>query len=155
MSRGIRVGGEATARAVLVVGARADVDLEELEELSLGLRQRLLELDVEDVEMARDGTGPTGAKSAGLIAVGTLVVGLTPGVLRGVVRMVTAWMEHRPVRTVTITIGANSLEVQAVSAEDQRKLIDAFVLAQESAPARDAADPGPGPSAEPDTDGAA
>ncbi|MPY65028.1 hypothetical protein FNH08_50210 [Streptomyces spongiae] len=155
------MGGEATARATVVLGAQADVGPEELEALGLGLRNQLLELDVEDVELADGGAAPTGAKSPELIATGALAVSLALPVLRSVVKVVVAWMEHRPVRTVTITIGDNSLEVQGVSAGNQQKLIDAFIVAQESARTGDTAaaapDPvtGADPSPVPDTDGAA
>jgi hypothetical protein len=43
----------------LVLTGRQDVDREELDELTLQLRERLLELDVDDVEPNRSGDIPT------------------------------------------------------------------------------------------------
>ncbi|BFO16399.1 hypothetical protein SHKM778_27870 [Streptomyces sp. KM77-8] len=52
------VGG--TRRMRLELTGHQDSDPEELDELTLLLRERLLELDVDAVETVRSGTSPTG-----------------------------------------------------------------------------------------------
>ncbi|WP_431995649.1 hypothetical protein [Streptomyces griseoflavus] len=121
----------------LVLAGGRDSDQEELDALALQLRERLLELDVDRVELNRSGDIPAGAKPADAIAVGALVVTAAPFVLRSAVDLVRTWIESRPVRTVSITLGEDSLEMEAVSSADQQRLIEAFLAAhgQEPEPA--------------------
>ncbi|MFJ9660377.1 hypothetical protein ACIRPR_20745 [Streptomyces griseoflavus] len=121
----------------LVLAGGRDSDQEELDALALQLRERLLELDVDRVELNRSGDIPAGAKPADAIAVGALVVTAAPFVLRSAVDLVRTWIENRPVRTVSITLGEDSLEMEAVSSADQQRLIEAFLVAhgQEPEPA--------------------
>ncbi|MEU9350895.1 hypothetical protein AB0D65_07695 [Streptomyces griseoloalbus] len=113
----------------LVLTGRQDGDQEELDELTLQLRERLLELDVDDVELNRSGDIPDGAKPVDAIAVGALAVTMAPIALRSVLDLVRTWIENRPVRTVALTLGEDSLELEAVSATDQQRLIEAFLAA--------------------------
>ncbi|MFF3933664.1 hypothetical protein ACWCQB_33645 [Streptomyces hirsutus] len=114
----------------LVLTGVPDSDREELDELTRHLRERLLELDVDRVEPVRADHVPAGAKPADAIAVGALVVTLAPLALRSVLGLVQTWIENRPVRTVSITLGDDSLELEAVSAADQQRLIEAFLAAR-------------------------
>ncbi|GAA3159747.1 hypothetical protein GCM10010451_04410 [Streptomyces virens] len=118
-----------TQRMRLVLTGQRDGDQEELDELTLRLRERLLELDVDDVEPVRSEDVPDGAKPVDAIAVGALAVTLAPIALRSVLDLVRTWIENRPVRTVALTLGEDSLELEAVSAADQQRLIDAFLAA--------------------------
>jgi hypothetical protein len=112
----------------LVVSGEDDVDQEELDELTLHLRQRLLELDVDDVQVGRaNGAAPEGSKPGELIAVGTLAVSLAPAVLRPALRLVETWIRNRPVRTVKVDIDGRTLELGHASAEQQRRLVDAIL----------------------------
>ncbi|MFC8392042.1 hypothetical protein [Streptomyces sp. NPDC057238] len=124
----------------LVLTGGQDSDQEELDQLALQLRERLLELDVEDVEPVRSGDVPDGAKPVDALAVGALAVTLAPIALRSVLDLVRTWIENRPVRTVSVTLGEDSLELEAVSSADQRRIVDAFLAAH-------------GPEAEPAADG--
>ncbi|MFI9819319.1 hypothetical protein ACIHFC_02410 [Streptomyces sp. NPDC052013] len=120
----------------LVLTGRQDSDQEELDELTRGLRDRLLELDVDDVELRRGGEIPEGAKPVDAIAVGALAVTMAPIALRSVLSLVQTWIENRPVRTVSIALGEDSLELEAVSSADQQRLIEAFLAAHEAGSAR-------------------
>lgn len=133
-----------TERMHLVLTGSRDSDQEELDELTLQLRERLLELDVDGVELNRSGDVPAGAKPVDAIAVGALAVTAAPFVLRSVLDLVRTWIENRPVRTVAITLGEDSLELEAVSSADQRRLMEAFLAARGREPG-----PGPGPEPEP------
>ncbi|WP_405549527.1 hypothetical protein [Streptomyces microflavus] len=122
-------------RSVLIgIEAASDSDLEELEALTLQLRERLLELDVESVNLAREDAAPAGTKVGESIALGALVVSVAWPVLRQVVDLLKTWIENRPVRTISVTVGENTLEVQAVPKADQQRIISAFIDAHQPAP---------------------
>ncbi|MEU5225251.1 hypothetical protein AB0G55_21790 [Streptomyces toyocaensis] len=118
----------------LVLAGGRDADQEELDELTLQLRERLLELDVDDVEPIRSGDVPAGAKPVDAFAVGALAVTAAPFALRAALDLVRTWIENRPVRTVSITLGEDSLELEAVSSADQQRLIEAFLAARAPEP---------------------
>ncbi|MEW2075689.1 hypothetical protein ACH4FA_01490 [Streptomyces sp. NPDC017966] len=124
---GVAVGR--TERMRLVLAGGQDSDQEELDQLTAQLRERLLELDVDDVEPVRSGDVPDGAKPVDAIAVGALAVTLAPIALRSVLDLVRTWIENRPVRTVSISLGDDSLELEAVSSADQQRIVDAFLAA--------------------------
>ncbi|MFE3599715.1 hypothetical protein [Streptomyces sp. NPDC059142] len=105
-----------------------DSDPAELESCALALRERLLELDVEDVVLGRAGESvPEGAKPGEVIALGALAVTAAPFAVRSVVQLLQTWIENRPVRTVSIALGEDSLEVEAISSADQQRLIEEFI----------------------------
>jgi precorrin isomerase len=127
----------------LAVVCEAGVDEEELADLVAHLRRRVLELDVEDVRPAPGDTGaPEGAKSCALVAVAALVVGLAPTVLRSVVHLVETWMRNRPVRTVKVDVGGRVLELGRASAEQQQRLVEAFLAEVQAAAPHGAPAPG-------------
>ncbi|WP_327426295.1 hypothetical protein [Streptomyces sp. NBC_01236] len=141
------MGGDAIRVMNLVLEGSADSDQEELDTVTLQLRERLLELDIDRAELNRSDGAPDGSKPGDVIALGALAVTMAPFALRSVVRLLETWIGHRPVRTVSITIGEDSLELQAVSSGDQRKLIDAFITRQGPTPAP-AGEPASGPPPE-------
>ncbi|MEX1657735.1 hypothetical protein ABZ960_31955 [Streptomyces pseudovenezuelae] len=110
-----------------------DSDPVELDELTIQLRAALLELDVDRVEPVRVEETPEGSKPGSAVAVGVLAITLSPIALRGVLRLLEAWMANRPVRKVRVVIGDDSIELEQASAEDQRRLVDAFIVAHASA----------------------
>ncbi|WP_328619694.1 hypothetical protein [Streptomyces sp. NBC_00354] len=114
----------------------ADVDQEELDELTMQLRRRLLELDVEDVRVRRSGGEvPVGAKPGELIAIGALVVSLAPATLGLALRLVETWMQNRPVRKVTVDIDGHVLDLGLASKEEQRRIVDAYLAYVQTRPA--------------------
>ncbi|MFG2511249.1 hypothetical protein [Streptomyces sp. NPDC048584] len=123
----------------LELAGRQDSDQEELDELTLLLRERLLELDVDAVETVRSGDVPDGAKPVDAIAVGALALTLAPIAFRSVLDLVRTWIENRPVRSVSVTLGDDSLELEAVSSADQRRIVDAFLAAHGPEPEPDPA----------------
>ncbi|MBH5334895.1 hypothetical protein IHE55_08860 [Streptomyces pactum] len=110
----------------------ADSDQEELEALTLELRQHLLEFEVERAELARRTVAPDGTKVAGALTVGAIIVTAGASLLPKLLNVIKAWIENRPVRTATVTIGEDSIEMEALSSKDQRRLIDAFIASHES-----------------------
>ncbi|MGW7634414.1 hypothetical protein [Streptomyces decoyicus] len=116
------------SRLTLDLTGASDTDADELQSLGEQLRRALLELDVEDVQLARQGAAaPAGAKPGEVIAVGALVVTTVPLLVRQVLQLVDTWLRHRPLRSVTVEIDGDTIELGNASAEDQRRLIDAFV----------------------------
>ncbi|AZM50753.1 hypothetical protein DMB38_13350 [Streptomyces sp. WAC 06738] len=114
-----------------VVGG-ADVDDEELDSLTGQLRQALLELEVGDVRAGRAGGAvPAGAKSGEGLALGVLAVTVAPVVLRSVVRLVEAWLQNRPVRSVRLELDGRSLELGDATDAEKQRLIEAFLDARE------------------------
>jgi len=112
----------------LVVSGAADVRPEELEDLTRQLRRRLLELDVDDVWLARsDGPVPEGAKTGDLLTAGTLAVTLAPTLIRPALRLVETWMRGRPVRTVKAEWDGRTLELGHATPEQQQRLLEAFL----------------------------
>ena len=112
----------------LAVEGGQETDARELADLTAQLRRRLLELDVETVELVRrEEDIPPGAKPVDAIALGALVVTAVPAALRAVVALIDSWLKNRPVRSATMTIDGDSLELTKVSREEQRQLVEAFI----------------------------
>ncbi|MFI1618447.1 hypothetical protein ACH4VT_16060 [Streptomyces lydicus] len=119
------------SRLTLDLAGASDTDAEELQSLAEQLRRALLELDVEDVQLARrSAAAPEGAKPGEALAVGALVVTTAPLLVRQVLQLVDTWLRNRPVRSVKVELDGASIELGHASAEDQRRLIDAFVEAK-------------------------
>jgi hypothetical protein len=111
----------------LAVEGGPDTDAREVSDLTASLRKRLLELDVNDVELVRSEDVPEGAKPGDAINLGALLVTLAPAAMTAVVTFLKDWLATRPVRTAKVTIDGDSLELSNVSTEDQDKLAQAFI----------------------------
>jgi hypothetical protein len=111
------------------VDAAEGADDEQVAELTLQLRQELLELDVEAVEPARKGQLPEGAKAVEAIAAGGLIISLvkSAGLLNAVVNTVQSWLTRLGSRSVKLELDGDVLEVTGVSAQQQRDLIKTWV----------------------------
>jgi membrane-associated two-gene conflict system component 1 (EACC1) len=104
-------------------------DAEELVQLAGRLRAELLDLDVDAVRQPVRGEAPGGAKGAGLLAAGELVVGLvaSPPVLASVIDAVRSWLGRNRARSVKLTLDGDALEVSGVSSAEQDRLIELWV----------------------------
>jgi hypothetical protein len=116
-----------TEQLTLAVEGTPDSDPEELAQLTSQLRNQLLQLDVESVELVRRGEAPPGSKVVDPITIGTLVVTLAPSVIQAVIAFVQNWHKNRPVSSVKIALGDDSLELTDVSAERVEQLTRAFM----------------------------
>ena len=121
-------------RLVVALDGGAGTDDVEVDGLTGQLRRRLLDLDVEAVEGARGGDVPAGATLLAAAAVGALVVALAAEILPSVVAAVERWLADRPVRTVTLTIGGDTLEIAQASDETERRVVEAFLERHRAAP---------------------
>ncbi|MFF0724831.1 hypothetical protein [Streptomyces sp. NPDC004134] len=125
-------GGESAGAVRLTVVGGADVDDEELDSLTGQLRRSLLELEVGDVRAGpAGGRAPEGAKSGEGLALGVLAVTVAPVVLRSVVRLVEAWLQNRPVRSVRLELDGRSIELGDATDAEKQRLIEAFLDARD------------------------
>ena len=107
-----------------------DADPEEIDALTRALRAEILQVDeVDSVEQASAGPAPDGSKGLGLEAIGSLVVGVTPGLQAAVkvIEVVRGWLAGRSsTPPLQMTIGDKSITVVA-DKEQQDALVAAFV----------------------------
>jgi hypothetical protein len=128
---GSKPGQGAKASSASSVGLQlslgAGTDQAELDELTRLLRDELLELDVEEVDLVGDGAQPKAAKGFGLLAVGGLIVKFVGSTaFANVVAAVTGWLGRNKGRTAKIVIDGQSIELSGLSAAQQQELIDTF-----------------------------
>ncbi|MFE7118157.1 hypothetical protein ACFU99_22340 [Streptomyces sp. NPDC057654] len=109
------------------VAADQDYDAQELTSLARELRRELLELDVEDVQLAEMERLPAGAKGLGA-TVGTLLVrrGVSVAV-RHLVEAVRRWAARDLARSAEIEIDGVRLNVTGISDNQQKQLIDVYL----------------------------
>jgi len=122
--------------SLVVTVEEQDADDARLEELALGLRQELLETDVDDVRQLRRGEAPPGTRALDIAAIGGLLVTLKASteVIGSVVDVVRRWLSRGDgARSVTLTVGDRTLILQSASADQQERLIQQFLehLSQE------------------------
>jgi Effector Associated Constant Component 1 len=104
-------------------------DAERLEQLSLLLRDELLQLDAEAVQ-PRGVAPPPGAKGGTLGAVaGALVVSLKPTLesLSALVSIVRAWLARGGRRSIRLEIDGDVLDLSGPSAELQQRLAEEWI----------------------------
>jgi hypothetical protein len=105
-----------------------DCDADELAEFTQRLREQLLDLDVDSVNLVAEEAGP-GAKGMGLLGIGGLIVrfSVRSDLVRAIVDRVVEWLSRQSVRSVKLTLDSDSLEVTGVSSAEQQQLIDLWV----------------------------
>jgi hypothetical protein len=112
------------------VEAAADADAEELAQLAIRLRNELLGLDVDAVQVASGGDAPDYSKGFALVAVGGLVVRfvLRRDLLESIIEGVRSWLVRQHARSVKLTLDGDSLEVTGVNSVEQDRLIELWVM---------------------------
>jgi Effector Associated Constant Component 1 len=110
------------------VAAGPDSDPEELDLMSLDLRRELLELDVDSVARAAEGTVPPTAKAGGTGLSDVLIVSLSNStVLVAIIHLLGRWVKRGSRRKVTVRVGKNFIEIESASAEETAKLIESWL----------------------------
>jgi hypothetical protein len=111
--------------------AEDGADPERIDTLTGHLRRELLQLDVEDVTLARGGPAPDGARAIDLAMIGGLIVSLgsSAASLKDIVTVVRKWLTRGDGvrRTIKIDIDGDSLELSEVSVAEQDRLIEMFI----------------------------
>jgi hypothetical protein len=106
---------------------------ERVEEQCLLLRQELLRLDVDDVDVPTAGSAPSGARAIELVDVGTLVVALRGSVelARQIIHVLRGWLRADPShdRSVELVLGSDRIVLSGASPELQERLVEEFVAA--------------------------
>jgi hypothetical protein len=118
-------GREAKLEVQLVI--EGDAPAEELDELTVVLREQLLELDVDAVDRPTAEEPPPGARAAEATQLGSLLVTLGPTVLASVVQTIRSWLSRDRGRSVKLQLGDDVIELSDASSEQQEQLISAFV----------------------------
>ena len=113
----------------LTINTSSEADEEELDRLTRQLRQEILDLDVEDVSLVETGEAPEGSKSGAPVALGALLVtAMTSGsVFPHLLDLLKSWLTRHGLRSVTLEIDGDKLEVKGISAQEQKRLIDAWM----------------------------
>jgi hypothetical protein len=121
--------GQRRARLELRIDPGNGVDPQALAELTLQLRQELLQLDVATVELTSGGPPPEWAKGVDAAAAGSLVVGLAgpAGLLAKVVEAVQSWVARVGSRSVRMVLDGDTLEVNGISNREQRDLVKLWI----------------------------
>ncbi|MEU4765627.1 hypothetical protein AB0H12_20460 [Actinosynnema sp. NPDC023794] len=108
---------------VLSVDCGPDGTPEQVDDAAAGLREELLELDV-DVESLTGGPAPAGAKGDAITA-GALVVTLaTSGTLTALLATLRAWINRDDSRSVKLRIGDHTLDVQGLHSDELEKVLN-------------------------------
>ncbi len=100
-----------------------------LEELTRNLRREILNLDVDSVEIPDAGPAPEGAKGEAAFDLGKLLITLAnpSGLLVNVVKAVDGWIRAQGVRSVSLEIDGDKLQLTGLSSEDQKALIEHWI----------------------------
>jgi hypothetical protein len=115
---------------LLVTVDEPGADGQRLETLSLGLRDELLALDVDDVRRVHGGEPPPGTRAVDIATVGALLVTMSGGVdlVGRVVSTVRSWLSRgEPERVVELSVGDKTLKLTAASQEQQERLVREFL----------------------------
>lgn len=89
---------------------------EELAALAGSLRQQLLQTEVTDVQTVRHGELPTGAKAAGAVEWGALLITLAKSrhVLEGIVGTLTAWIQRNQGTQAQLKVGPCDIQLKGM-----------------------------------------
>lgn len=114
-------------RLMLNINARSEIDYEKVADLTLQLRENLLELDVEAVYLVGEGEAPVGAKTGEPVIWGTLLLTLSHEALKTVIGYIQSWLGATGCRSVDLEIRGTKLKVKGISSKDQQRLIDTWI----------------------------
>ncbi|HEY0760383.1 MAG TPA: hypothetical protein VGD59_14120 [Acidisarcina sp.] len=117
---------EPVSNLKLMIDAGPDSDAEETAALSERLRQELLQSDVDDVQLVREGRAPAGAKGDP-VTMGALAISLAPAALTGFFNLLQGWMGRHDKSTVTIETGSQKIVLTGPPSREQREIIQAAI----------------------------
>ncbi|RJL31903.1 hypothetical protein D5H75_15725 [Bailinhaonella thermotolerans] len=113
-------------------------DAQELDEVTSGLREELLDLDAV-VSAAEGGESPPGARAVLSFTLGGLVIALAgTELLASIVNGVIAWLNRHQHRSVKLDIDGDVLELTGIPSQEQRRLTEVWLRRRDRpvAPAR-------------------
>lgn len=106
-------------------------DKQEIDSLSRNLRDDLSNLDIDEVLLLYE-KPPPGSRALDGVALGSMVVDFVGGsAIKEVTKTVQAWIQRNENRSITIEApDGDRIDVKGISAGDQQKIIDAWVMRQ-------------------------
>jgi hypothetical protein len=104
-------------------------DAEQTQSATILLRDELLRLDVDSVDLPVAGAPPVGSKAgAELAVIGTLLLTVSnPALLSAVVKIIKSWVERSSERTARLEIDGDVIDVRGISRSEQRLLIEQWL----------------------------
>lgn len=113
----------------LRIDAQADMDVDELSQLTNYLRSELEDMDIESITDVRNQAVPSGAKVVDPFTVGALIVAVLPAILPKVMEFIQAWTLRGEGHTVRVKYqrGDRSVEVEypvRMAPDEAKKHID-------------------------------
>ena len=115
-------------QASLAINAGPEADAKELERLTRQLREELLELDLESVDLLRGGKAPEKAKVGDPISWGTILLTLAAsgGVITSLINLLQSWLKRHERSNLTLEIQGDRLELKGIpiSSEEQQRLLE-------------------------------
>ena len=116
-----------TSHLTLSIDPGPGADDEDRAALALHLREELQALGASEVhEVVRAGDAPGREKGAD-IAWGTLAVTVVPGLITALVSTLQSWLTRHERSKVTLKSGNDELVIEGSPAQEQRRLIEAWV----------------------------
>src|SRR5579863_2510707 len=114
------------AKLMLSVDVSRGADNEDSVELARHLRQRLLELDVDEVELLSSGLPPRGAKGDPL-TLPALAVTLAPAAITALIGMLQSWLSRHQAASVTVEKGGEKLTITGTLSQQQQRMVEVFL----------------------------
>ena len=114
---------------ILTIDAGGDMDADQLDRLTRQLRNELLDLDTESVDLVKSEAAPEGTKSAEAVTAGALAVAILPSFLPKLIEYLQSWTMRGEERKVKVKsqIGDRSIELEyspnALSQEELKELV--------------------------------
>ncbi len=110
----------------LDVGIGSDADAAELDATTSGLREELLNLDIDTVERQPGRQPPDGARAVDAPTLGALLVVADREAIGTLVQTLISWIGRYRSRSVRVEIEGDVLELSNASVEEQRRAAQAF-----------------------------
>jgi hypothetical protein len=111
----------------MLISISTDGDDSELDELRIELSDELSLLPISEITAVSAGDAPENARAVEALAIGKLIVKFGPQAVNAVSTAIRAWLRRSTARSVELKIDNDSITLNKVSAEDQKRLLDLFI----------------------------
>ncbi len=107
---------------MLTIDGGEDADDEDRAELTRGLRQQLLDADVESVEFSNSEAAPAGSKG-GLGPLGALAVSVRPPTIPPMIGSLEAWLARHDRASITVANGDQKITLSGPLTNEQKEMV--------------------------------
>jgi hypothetical protein len=107
-----------------------EADIEEMEKLTLGLRQEFIDLDIEKIDLVREENIPDRAKVVEPISWGVLLIQLTAsgGALTMLIKTLERWLTNNQKSSISIECNGKKFSLEGpITKEERKQLIDNWI----------------------------